>query len=50
MSYANAGIPVIVKETTQEALDKGFGNIKKNYQNSVNKVVLVLKPCKNDSI
>jgi 3-hydroxyacyl-CoA dehydrogenase len=37
MNYANAGIPVIVKETTQEALDKGVATIKKNYQNSVNK-------------
>ncbi|HTB11863.1 MAG TPA: 3-hydroxyacyl-CoA dehydrogenase NAD-binding domain-containing protein [Bryobacteraceae bacterium] len=37
MNYANAGIPVIIKETTQEALDKGFATIKKNYQNSVNK-------------
>jgi 3-hydroxyacyl-CoA dehydrogenase len=37
MNYANAGIPVIVKETTQEALDKGIGIIRKNYQNSVNK-------------
>ena len=37
MNYANAGIPVIVKEMTQEALDKGMGTIKKNYQNSVNK-------------
>jgi 3-hydroxyacyl-CoA dehydrogenase len=37
MNYVNAGIPVIIKETTQEALDKGFAIIKKNYQNSVNK-------------
>ena len=26
MNYANAGIPVIVKETTQEALDRGIGD------------------------
>jgi len=37
MNYANAGIPVIVKETSQEALDKGIGIIRKNYQNSVSK-------------
>ncbi len=37
MNYANAGIPVIVKETTQQALDKGMATIRKNYQNSVNK-------------
>ncbi|HMY73578.1 MAG TPA: 3-hydroxyacyl-CoA dehydrogenase NAD-binding domain-containing protein, partial [Blastocatellia bacterium] len=37
MNYANAGIPVILKETTQEALDRGVATIRKNYQNSVNK-------------
>jgi 3-hydroxyacyl-CoA dehydrogenase len=37
MNYANAGIPVILKETTQEALDRGLAIIRKNYQNSVNK-------------
>src|SRR5580658_4091443 len=37
MNYANAGIPVIVKETTQEALDRGIGTIRKNYANSVQK-------------
>lgn len=31
MAYANAGIPVIVKETAQEALDRGLANIRKNY-------------------
>ena len=33
MNYANAGIPVIIKETTQEALDKGIAIIRKNYEN-----------------
>jgi 3-hydroxyacyl-CoA dehydrogenase len=37
MNYANAGIPVILRETTQEALDKGLGIIRKNYANSVKK-------------
>ena len=37
MNYANVGIPVILKETTQEALDRGVATIRKNYQNSVNK-------------
>jgi 3-hydroxyacyl-CoA dehydrogenase len=37
MNYANAGIPVIVKETTQEALDRGIATIQKNYANSVQK-------------
>jgi 3-hydroxyacyl-CoA dehydrogenase len=35
MVYANAGIPVLLKETTQEALDRGLNNIRKNYANSV---------------
>ncbi len=37
MNYANAGIPVIVKETAQDALDRGIAIIKKNYENSVKK-------------
>ena len=37
MNYANAGLPVIVKETSQEALDRGLGIIRKNYANSVQK-------------
>ncbi len=37
MNYANAGIPVIVKETTQDALDRGMATIRKNYENSVKK-------------
>src|SRR5580692_6788094 len=37
MNYANAGIPVIVKETAQDALDRGMAIIRKNYENSVKK-------------
>lgn len=37
MVYANAGIPVRLRETTQEALNRGMNTIRKNYQNSVNK-------------
>jgi 3-hydroxyacyl-CoA dehydrogenase len=37
MNYANAGIPVIVKETSQEALDRGMATIRKNYANTVKK-------------
>src|SRR5262249_53403511 len=33
----NAGIPVLIKETTKEALDKGMVTIRKNYENSVKK-------------
>ncbi|HKW97568.1 MAG TPA: 3-hydroxyacyl-CoA dehydrogenase NAD-binding domain-containing protein [Bryobacteraceae bacterium] len=37
MNYANAGIPVLLKEVSQEALDRGFSTIRKNYQSTVNK-------------
>ena len=37
MSFANAGIPVLLKETEQAALDRGMATIKKNYANSVAK-------------
>jgi 3-hydroxyacyl-CoA dehydrogenase len=37
MNYANAGIPVIVKEAGQEALDRGMATIRKNYASSVKK-------------
>ena len=37
MSYANAGIPVLLKETSQEALDRGMATIRKNYAGSVKK-------------
>jgi 3-hydroxyacyl-CoA dehydrogenase len=35
MVFANAGIPVLLKETDQSALDRGLANIQKNYANSV---------------
>lgn len=35
MAYANAGIPVRLKEVTQEALDRGVKIIRKNYERSV---------------
>jgi 3-hydroxyacyl-CoA dehydrogenase len=37
MAYANAGIPVLLKEVTQEALDKGMATITKNYAATVKK-------------
>ncbi|HWN99345.1 MAG TPA: 3-hydroxyacyl-CoA dehydrogenase NAD-binding domain-containing protein [Blastocatellia bacterium] len=37
MNYANAGIPVIVREVSQEILDRGLATIAKNYANSVKK-------------
>jgi 3-hydroxyacyl-CoA dehydrogenase len=35
MVFANAGIPVLLKETDQAALDRGVANIQKNYASSV---------------
>jgi 3-hydroxyacyl-CoA dehydrogenase len=37
MVLANAGIPVLLKETEQAALDRGLKTIQKNYANSVAK-------------
>jgi 3-hydroxyacyl-CoA dehydrogenase len=37
MVFANAGIPVLLKETDQAALDRGLATIQKNYANSVKK-------------
>jgi 3-hydroxyacyl-CoA dehydrogenase len=37
MVLANAGIPVLLKETAQAALDRGLATIRKNYANSVSK-------------
>lgn len=37
MTYANAGIPVLLKEVNQEALDRGLATIKKNYASTVQK-------------
>jgi 3-hydroxyacyl-CoA dehydrogenase len=35
MVFANAGIPVRIKEADQAALDRGMATIRKNYENSV---------------
>ncbi len=37
MNYANAGIPVIVKDADRQALDRGMTTIRKNYAASVKK-------------
>src|ERR1700687_5416752 len=37
MVFANAGIPVLLKESDQAALDRGLTTIRKNYSNSVKK-------------
>ena len=35
MVFANAGIPVVIKDSEQAALDRGLANIQKNYATSV---------------
>jgi 3-hydroxyacyl-CoA dehydrogenase len=35
MVFANAGIPVLLKDTDQSAIDRGLANIQKNYASSV---------------
>ncbi len=37
MNFANAGIPVLLKEVTQEALDRGLATIRRNYESSLAK-------------
>ncbi|MBZ4171015.1 3-hydroxyacyl-CoA dehydrogenase, partial [Escherichia fergusonii] len=37
MNFLNAGIPVTILETKQEALDRGVATIRKNYENSAKK-------------
>jgi 3-hydroxyacyl-CoA dehydrogenase len=37
MNFANAGIPVVILEMKQEALDHGLGVVKKNYDSSTAK-------------
>jgi 3-hydroxyacyl-CoA dehydrogenase len=37
MNFANAGIPVMVLEMKPEALERGIGIIRKNYESSAKK-------------
>jgi 3-hydroxyacyl-CoA dehydrogenase len=37
MNFLNAGIPVVLLEMKQEALDKGLGIIRRNYENTMKK-------------
>ncbi|MDZ4379823.1 MAG: 3-hydroxyacyl-CoA dehydrogenase NAD-binding domain-containing protein [Parvibaculum sp.] len=37
MNFLNVGLPVTIVETKQEALDRGLGVIRKNYENSAKK-------------
>jgi 3-hydroxyacyl-CoA dehydrogenase len=40
MSFINAGIPVVLLETSQEALDKGLATIRRNYGGALKKGTL----------
>ncbi|MFC6659434.1 3-hydroxyacyl-CoA dehydrogenase NAD-binding domain-containing protein [Deinococcus multiflagellatus] len=37
MNFLNAGLPVTIVETTEEALDRGLGVIRRNYESSAKK-------------
>ena len=37
MNFANAGIPTVIVEQNQEALDRGLGIIRRNYENTAKK-------------
>jgi 3-hydroxyacyl-CoA dehydrogenase len=37
MTYANAGIPVLLKEVDQAAIERGLATIRRNYESSVSK-------------
>ncbi len=37
MNFLNAGLPVVILETKQEALDRGVATIRKNYEGNVRK-------------
>jgi 3-hydroxyacyl-CoA dehydrogenase len=40
MSLINAGLPVVLMETSREALDRGLANIRRNYQGALRKGTL----------
>jgi len=40
MSFINAGLPVVLLETQQDALDRGLANIRRNYQGALRKGTL----------
>jgi 3-hydroxyacyl-CoA dehydrogenase len=40
MTFINAGLPVVLLETTQEALDRGLATIRRNYQGALRKGTL----------
>jgi len=45
MNFANAGTPVKIVETTQEALEKGLATIRRNYESTMKKGRLSAEEC-----
>lgn len=45
MSFLNAGIPVVLLEMKQDALDRGVATVWKNYENTVKKGKLTAEQC-----
>jgi 3-hydroxyacyl-CoA dehydrogenase len=43
MNFLNVGVPVVLKETSQDALDRGVGVIRRNYENTASKGRLTLE-------
>ncbi|MEM7212380.1 MAG: 3-hydroxyacyl-CoA dehydrogenase NAD-binding domain-containing protein [Pseudomonadota bacterium] len=43
MNFANAGIPTVIVEREQDALDRGLGIIRKNYENTAKKGRLTME-------
>ena len=43
MNFLNVGIPVMIVETKQEALDRGLGVIRKNYENTAKRGRLTME-------
>ncbi|MEM5437057.1 3-hydroxyacyl-CoA dehydrogenase NAD-binding domain-containing protein [Paraburkholderia diazotrophica] len=43
MNFVNAGLPVMLLETKQEALDRGLATIRKNYETTVKKGKLTME-------
>jgi 3-hydroxyacyl-CoA dehydrogenase len=45
MAYANAGIPVLLKDVSEEALERGLATVRKNYESTVAKGRLSREAC-----
>ena len=45
MNFLSAGIPVVLLETRQDALDRGVATIRRNYENTVKKGRLTAEKC-----